>query len=152
MKTEEAQSRGNAIQLRTYHARTVTTLADAYLAAGRPDYAFRTACEALEWSRTSRHRAMEAETHFILGEIRAVQDPPDPVSAEESYLTALALATEIGMRPLVARCHLELGRLHQVASKAEAADTHLTTARRMFAEMAMNYWLAQVDAELSRRF
>lgn len=145
---EEALSRGSVIQLKTYSARTVTTLADAYLAAGRLEDVFRTACEALERSRAAKHRPMEAEAHYTLGEIRARQDPPNRAGAEESYQAALALTTEIGMRPLAARCHLGLGRMHRAASQGEATDAHLTTARRMFAEMEMGFWLAQADAEL----
>jgi tetratricopeptide (TPR) repeat protein len=148
---EEAMERGGAIGYRTYYPRTAVTLAEAYLAAERFGDAFRTARQALdELSRASKNRAVEAETEHILGEMLARQAPPDVAGAEESYRTALALATEIGMRPLVARCHLGLGRLHRAASERAAAETHLTTARTMLAEMEMGFWLAQVDAEVAK--
>jgi hypothetical protein len=85
-----------------------------------------------------------------LGEIQARHDPPDLVGAEESFQAALALAMEIGMRPLAARCHLGLGRLCRAASKAAAAETHLSTARTMLAGMEMRCWLEQADAELGQ--
>ena len=62
----------------------------------------------------------------------------------------LALASEIGLRPLAGRCHLGLGRLHRSASSLQAAEAHLTTARTMLAEMRMEFWLAQADAELEQ--
>ena len=40
-------------------------------------------------------------------------DPPDAEAAEAHYRQALALADELGMRPLVAHCHLGLGKLYR---------------------------------------
>jgi hypothetical protein len=54
------------------------------------------------------------------------------------------------MRPLVAQCHLGLGRLYQRIGKRERATEHLTIATRMFREMDMRFWLEQADAELKR--
>ena len=39
-------------------------------------------------------------------------DPPEVEPAEAHYRQALALAEELGMRPLQAHCHLGLGRLY----------------------------------------
>ena len=68
--------------------------------------------------------------------------------AEDYYLQAEALAAELGMRPLVAHCHLGLGRLYQRTAKRERAHEHLTTAMTMYREMGMRYWLEQVEAEV----
>jgi hypothetical protein len=54
------------------------------------------------------------------------------------------------MRPLAARCQLGLGRLQRVASNPKAAEAYLTTARTMLAEMGMEFWLVQADAELEQ--
>ena len=40
------------------------------------------------------------------------RDPPAVVPAEASYCQALALAEELGMRPLQAHCHRGLGTLY----------------------------------------
>ena len=42
-----------------------------------------------------------------------MHDHPDVATAEAHYRAAMALATELGMRPLVAHCHLGLGKLYR---------------------------------------
>ena len=50
------------------------------------------------------------------------------------------------MRPLVAHCHLGLGKLYRRTGKREQAQEHLTTATTMYREMDMRFWLEQVEA------
>jgi hypothetical protein len=64
------------------------------------------------------------------------------------YRQALALADELGMCPIVAHCHLGLGKLSRRTGKDEQAQEHLTTATTMYREMDMRFWLAQAQAEL----
>jgi hypothetical protein len=68
--------------------------------------------------------------------------------AEGLYREALALAEELGMRPLVARCHLGLGRLSRRTGQRGPAREHLTTATTMFRQMGMQFWLEQAAVEL----
>jgi hypothetical protein len=51
------------------------------------------------------------------------------------------------MRPLVAHCHLGLGKLYRRTGDHAKADEHLTTARAMYREMDMEFWLEKADAE-----
>ena len=60
----------------------------------------------------------------------------------------MALVTELGMRPLVAHCHLGLGKLYVRTGKREQAQEHLTTATTMYREMGMTYWQEQAQTEL----
>jgi hypothetical protein len=53
------------------------------------------------------------------------------------------------MRPLVAHCHLGLGKLYRRTNKREQAREHLTTATTMYREMGMTYWLEKAEAEES---
>ena len=46
-----------------------------------------------------------------------------------------------GMRPLVAHCHLGLGKLYRRAGDDTKAREHLTTAATMYREMGMTFWL-----------
>ncbi len=55
---------------------------------------------------------------------------------------------EPGMRPLIAHCHLGLGKLHRRTDRREQAQEHLTTATTMYREMGMTYWLEKVEAEV----
>jgi hypothetical protein len=52
------------------------------------------------------------------------------------------------MRPLIAHCHLGLGKLYPRTGEREQAQEHLTTAVSMYREMDMLFWLEQAEAEL----
>ena len=52
------------------------------------------------------------------------------------------------MRPLVAHCHLGLGKLSRRADQHEQAQEHFTTATTMYREMGMTYWLEKAEAEM----
>jgi hypothetical protein len=70
--------------------------------------------------------------------------------AEDHYQQALALATELSMRPLAAHCHLGLGKLCRRTGKGEQAQEHLTTATTMYRDMDMRFWVEQAEAELRK--
>ena len=59
----------------------------------------------------------------------------------------MALAEELGMRPLVAHCHLGLGKLYRRTGKREQGHEHLGTALTMYREMDMPFWLEKAEAE-----
>ena len=52
------------------------------------------------------------------------------------------------MRPLVAHCHLGLGKLYRRTGQREQAREHLTIATTMYREMGMTYWLEKAETEL----
>jgi hypothetical protein len=52
------------------------------------------------------------------------------------------------VRPLVAHCHLGLGKLYRRAGQREQAREHLTTATTRYREMDMTFWLEQAGPEL----
>jgi class 3 adenylate cyclase/tetratricopeptide (TPR) repeat protein len=126
----------------------VRALADAYVVGGRIDEGIALAGRALVLSRQQRERAEEASTLRLFGEIYSNLDSPPQQKAEGSYHGALALATELRMRPLVAHCHLGLGKLYCRTGKREQAQEQLTTARSMYREMDMRFWLEQAEAEI----
>ena len=82
---------------------------------------------------------------WVLGEIATRSAPAE---AEGRYRSALALAEELRMRPLVAHCHLGLGKLYGRTDKREQGREHLTTATTMYREMDMGFWLEQAEAEM----
>jgi hypothetical protein len=55
------------------------------------------------------------------------------------------------MRPLVAHCHLGLGRICRSTGKRQQAQEHLTTATTMYRAMDMRFWLEQAEEELRLR-
>jgi tetratricopeptide (TPR) repeat protein len=104
------------------------------------------AMRALERAQSQEERGNEARAKWVLGEIAARRDPPE--QADGHYRDALALAEELGMRPLVAHCHLGLGKLYRRTGKREQAREHLTTATTLYREMDMQFWLEQAEAEI----
>ena len=50
------------------------------------------------------------------------------------------------MRPLIAHCHLGLGKLYWRSRRRKQAHEHLTAAKAMYREMDMRFWLEQAEA------
>jgi tetratricopeptide (TPR) repeat protein len=127
--------------------RTIS-LSEGYLLAGRMADARASAQRALGLARQHKERGHEAYTLRLLGEIAAREDPLDIGKAEDHYRQALALAEELGMRPLIAHCHVGLGKLYRRIRKQRQAKEHLDTATAMMREMEMGLWLEKAEAEL----
>ena len=123
-------------------------LSEAYLLAGREADARAAAQRALGLTRQHKERGHEAHTLLLLGEIVAREDPLDIREAENHYRQALAHAEELGMRPLVAHCHVGLGKLYRQIGSRQQAVEHLSTATTMMREMEMGLWLEKAEAEL----
>jgi hypothetical protein len=50
--------------------------------------------------------------------------------------------------PLIAHCHLGLGKRYRRTGPGEQAQNYLTTATTMYREMGMTYWLEQAEREM----
>src|SRR2546425_7401965 len=74
----------------------------------------------------------------------------DITQAEIYYQQALALADELGMRPLQAHCHHGLGRLYCQTGRREPARAELSTAMARYRAMDMTFWLPQAEATLAQ--
>jgi len=128
------------------HALFTSYLGETHLLAGRREAALAAVVRALTLARDGGERAHEAHALRVLGAIAA--RAPDADAADRYYLDGLALALDLGMRPLVAHCHLGLGGLYRQTGKHDQAREHLTTAATMYREMDMQFWLPQAEAEL----
>jgi tetratricopeptide (TPR) repeat protein len=118
---------------------TLVSLSTVYGLAGRPADALQSAERALLLSRTHKQRGVEADTLRILGDIHARQVPCNVEAADRCYREALSLASELGMRPLLAHCHFGLGNLYHGAGKRNEAQDHLVAATTMYREMNMQF-------------
>jgi tetratricopeptide (TPR) repeat protein len=125
------------------------TCGEAYLLAGDVDEAYRLAQRALANTRHRKSRGEEARTLWLFGEIAMRRDPPDVVSAATFYQQALALAEELGMRPLQAHCHCGLGTLYAQTGRGAQARTTLAAPIALYRAMEMTFWLPQVEATLA---
>ena len=82
--------------------------------------------------------------------IAAQREPPEVEPAEAHYRQALALAEELGMRPLQAHCHLGLGTLYAKTGQREQARAELSAAIDLYRAMDMTFWLPQAEAALAQ--
>jgi tetratricopeptide (TPR) repeat protein len=133
-----------------YHALFVATLGKALLLAGRLEEARHHAGQALGFARVHKERGHEAYALRLLGLVAAHGNLPDGVAAASSYQQALALANELGMRPLQAHCHLGLGTLYAKIDRREQACAELSAAIALYRVMDMPFWLPQAEAALTQ--
>ncbi|MFQ5961060.1 MAG: adenylate/guanylate cyclase domain-containing protein, partial [Candidatus Methylomirabilales bacterium] len=144
---EQAVAKAVSMRIKSGHSLLTAYLGEAHLLAGSVDDAGKLAVRALELSRDHKERGFEAWTLRLLGDIGSRRDPPAVEDAEGHYHQAIGLAEELGMRPLLARCHLGLGRLYRHAGNRWNAKEHLTPATTLLREMGMRFWLEQAEAE-----
>ncbi len=145
---EEAVERPAMIANNEGQSLRTIRLSGAYLLAGREADARAVAQHALGLARQYKERGHEAYTLRLLGEVAAREDPLDLAKAEDHYRQALALAEALGMRPLIAHCHVGLEKLYRRSGNNEKAKAHLTNGVAMMREMEMRLWLEKAEAEL----
>jgi hypothetical protein len=98
-------------------------------------------------SEPASRRSVEALALRLLAEVASHRDRFQLAEAEEYSREALALATELGMRPLVAHCYLGLGKLFRRMGQGHEAQERVATASSMHREMDMRYWVERAEAE-----
>ena len=103
-----------------------SSLGRACLLLGRLDEARYLADRAVESSPSQRGFA--AHALHLLGDIATHPDRFDAESGEAYYRQVVALAEPRGMRPLVAHCHLGLGKLYRRIGRRQDAREHLREA------------------------
>jgi hypothetical protein len=106
--------------------------------------------QALDLARQQKERGDEALALHQLGVVHAYAVPSDIMQTEVYYQQALALAEELGMRPLQAHCHNGLGTLYATRGQQEQARAELSIAMEMYRTMEMTFWLPQVEAVLAQ--
>jgi class 3 adenylate cyclase/tetratricopeptide (TPR) repeat protein len=133
-----------------YQARCRLSLGEAHLRAGSLKEAHALAERTLALACEHQERGNQAYALRLLGDIAAERDPPHVEEAEPHYRGALALADELGMRPLVAHCHLGLGTLYAKIGYREQATAELSIAIELYKAMEMTFWLPQAEAALAQ--
>ncbi len=148
--TEAAVAEAASMKLVGGHSLLLAYLSEAYLLAGRREEARQSAERALDLARDHKERGYEGWTSCLLADIALRSDPTDATRATGYARQALAVAEELGMRPLMARCHLALGRSLARAADPDAATRHLAAALQLLREMDMQAWLQHARTELER--
>jgi tetratricopeptide (TPR) repeat protein len=121
---------------------------EAYLMAGRLDEATSFAQRGFELSEKHKERGHGAWSLKLLGEAVSYQEPPNVQDAEAYYSRSLALANELGMRPLEAHCHLGLGKLYLQMDRFDKSRAGFSQSIKLYDEMGMKFWLSKAEAAL----
>jgi tetratricopeptide (TPR) repeat protein len=145
---EQAEQGGAALGTMGGHSLRLSYVSEAYLLAGCMEEAVQLAGRALALARDHKERGYQAWALRLLGETAVQQGFPDIEQAECHYRQALALAKELGMRPLQAHCHLGLGTLYIKVNRWEQARAELSIAIELYRAMEMTFWLPQAEAAL----
>jgi class 3 adenylate cyclase/tetratricopeptide (TPR) repeat protein len=126
------------------------SLGEALLWAGRVKEVHPLAERTLALACEHQERGNQAYALRLLGDIAVEREPPHVEAAEPYYRRALALAEELGMRPLQAHCHRGLGTLYAKIGQPDQAQTELSTAIELYRAMDMTFWLPQAEAALAQ--
>jgi tetratricopeptide (TPR) repeat protein len=146
----QAMDQTVATDMAGFHALCSLPLGEAHLLANRLEEAHTLAERTLALARTRQEHANEAYALRLLGEIAAQREPPEAEPAEDHYRKGLALADELGMRPLQAHCHRDLGNLYTTTGQRAQARTELSAAIDLYRAMEMTFWLPQVEVALGQ--
>jgi DNA-binding SARP family transcriptional activator len=146
---EEAVARDEALRIFTRHAARVRQLGEAYLMGGRLREAKACARRALDLARTHHEGRDEAWALTFVAQIAGEHEPVAIDRTEDLYRQARERAAALGLRPLVAHCHLGLGLAYRRAGNARAALAELTEAATEFGAMDMGFWLDKASAAAS---
>jgi class 3 adenylate cyclase/tetratricopeptide (TPR) repeat protein len=144
---DRAVDKATSMRVMFGYAALLTALAEAYLFAGRIEDGRAAASQSLEFAVQHEERGHEAWTLRLLGEIAAVAHPRETRPAEGWYEKGVTLARELGMRPLLAHCHVGLGRLYRQAGYRDAAAKSFETALTLFRQMDATSWMTDLGSE-----
>ena len=119
--------------------RIMLHLGEGYLLAGRVEDAH--PWQSVSWRSpvTARNAAIRHGPYGCLARSRCTAIPRTPPRLKH-YRQALALAEELGMRPLQAHCHTGLGTLYTTTGRREQARTELAVAIALYRAMEMTFW------------
>jgi class 3 adenylate cyclase/predicted ATPase len=124
-------------------------LAEAEARAGDPDRAIAILDEALATADRIGYRAFEAELHRARGDTLLKRDPANPASAEEAFLTAIAVAKQQATHSFELRAALPLARLYQSTGRPTEAHAVLAPALHGFAPTPEMPEIAEAQALLA---
>ena len=146
----QALAQSTGAETVVYQAFCPLSLGELQLLAGQLDEAHALVQRALARARGHQERGDQAYALRLFGEIASRRAPPECESAEAHFHQALALAEELGMRPLQAHCHRSLGTLYAATGQREQARTALSAAVDLYQAMEMAFWLPEAAAALAQ--
>jgi tetratricopeptide (TPR) repeat protein len=125
-------------------------VSETYLSAGHLEEAAVLARRAFDLACAQQGHGEQAWALRLLGTIALHGNPPEVEPAETSFRQALALAEELGMRPLQAHCYLGLGTLYATTGQRQQACAEMSATIELYRAMDMTFWLPQAEAALAQ--
>lgn len=123
----------------TTHSFALICLSEASFLAGNLEKAMTIATEAVQFSRKHAERSAEAYACWLLALIHNASGG-DPEVAAGTLQTAAAIANELGLKPLVAHCHLGFGELCDRQGNRQEAGTHRECGQHLLDALGMKPW------------
>jgi class 3 adenylate cyclase/tetratricopeptide (TPR) repeat protein/ribosomal protein L40E len=127
----------------------LTALAEAYRLKGNTKKAIQNAEEALSIFRQNGERGFGAWALYYMAKIQSDGGPEQIDQTLQSYRQAKDQATELGMRPLLAHCHMGLGEAYVKTGLSEKARPELLAAIELYRCMDMAFWLPKAESALA---
>ena len=131
--------------LQANHAVRLAWLGETLALAGRLDQAREHAAQAMAIAERHGERGSQAYVSRLTGEIAVRREPPDLPAAAAAYRDALRLATDLGMRPLAARCRLGLAAVRERTGAKAEARAELDAAVEGLRGLEMSHWLGRLE-------
>ena len=145
---EEAQRGAASVPIDSPQAAGLDQLAraEARLAIGRIAEAEDAAARARDAFTRLEARGYQAWALWMLGRAAARRAAPE---AEGWLVEACSVATDLGMRPLMAHCHLALGELCGSLGSSARARRELAAAIVAYRDLDMPKWRATAESALA---
>jgi hypothetical protein len=130
-----------------HESRLKCFLAEALAISGQADKAKIEACKALELAVERGERSSEALALHILGKTA----PFAEAAVSEKYQRlALDLASQLGLCPLTAHCHLALAELYRATGKRRSALRSADQAASAYRALGSIHWLEKAERLTTR--
>jgi class 3 adenylate cyclase/tetratricopeptide (TPR) repeat protein len=110
-------------------------LAGVGLEDGRLDATLHAAREVRQNAMLRGERPTVAWLEHLLGDLALGRDPADAKAAAGHYRAAIAIASELGMRPLVMECHFGLGAAARRTACEDEAQSEFRSALKLAEDM-----------------
>jgi class 3 adenylate cyclase/tetratricopeptide (TPR) repeat protein len=136
---DEAVALDASAEPQSTRSSTLTALAEALLLAGELEKALAVVTQALQRTRMHQERGVEAHACWLLATIHIVRST-DLEAAAGLLETATQIATELGLLPLLAHCHLGFASLHQRQGVQLEAAAFRDRGQSLLDKLGMKPW------------
>jgi predicted ATPase len=143
---EDGLRQAGTLNLQAHHPLRLAWLGETLVLAGQLERAAELAAQARALAEEQGERGSLAYVSRLAGEIAVRREPPDLAAAAAAYRDALGPATELGMRPLAARCRMGLATVPRGTGGRADARAERDAAIEGLRGLGMSHWLGRVEA------